>query len=64
MKSSWRYTIPQARDVSIPDKWQGFVHEVTDQKISFCNEEGIHRLVSFTALGEVYLILTNRFESP
>jgi len=62
MKSNWQYTIAQALDVSIPDKWRGFVHDVTDQKISFCNEEGVHRLVRFTALGEVYLILTNRFD--
>jgi hypothetical protein len=62
MKSNWKYTIEQALDVSIPEQWQGFVHEVTDRKISFCNEEGVHRLVSFTALGEVYLILTNRFD--
>jgi len=62
MKSNWKYTVEQTLDVCIPDKWQGFVHEVTDQKISFCNDEGVHRLVSFTALGEVYLILTNRFD--
>ncbi len=62
MKSNWNYTIAQARDVSMPANWQGFVHEVTDQKVSFCHEEGVHRLVRFTALGEVYLILTNRFD--
>jgi hypothetical protein len=62
MKSNWKYTIEQALDVAIPDQWQGFVHEVTDQRIRFCNEGGVHRLVRFTALGEVYLILTNRFD--
>jgi len=62
MKSNWKYKIEQTLEVSIPAKWQGFVHEVTDRKISFCNEEGVHRLVSFTALGEVYFILTNRFD--
>jgi hypothetical protein len=62
MKSNWQYTTAQALDVSIPDQWQGFVHEVRDQTIRFCNDEGLHRLVSFTALGEVYLILTNRFD--
>jgi hypothetical protein len=62
MKSNWNYTIGQALEVSIPAKWQGFVRDVTDQKISFCIEEGVHRLVGFTALGEVYLILTNRFD--
>ena len=62
MKSDWKYNIEQILEVSIPAKWQGFVHEVTDQKISFCNTEGVYRLVSFTALGEVYFILTNRFD--
>ena len=62
MKSNWNYTIEQVLDVSLPDTWRGFVHEVTDQKIRFRNQEGVHRLVSFTALGEVYLILTNRFD--
>ena len=62
MKSNWKYRVEQTLDVCIPDKWGDFVREVTDQKISFCNEEGAHRLVSFTALGEVYLILTNRFD--
>jgi len=62
MKSNWKYVIGQALEVSIPATWQGFVHEVTDQKISFCNGEGVHRLVGFTALGEAYLILTNRFD--
>ena len=62
MKSNWKYTIGQALEVSIPEKWQGFVHDVTDRKISFCNDEGVHRLVGFTALGEVYFILTNRFD--
>jgi hypothetical protein len=62
MKSNWKYTIEQTLEASIPTQWQEFVHEVTDQKIIFRNEEGVHRLVSFTALGEVYLILTNRMD--
>jgi hypothetical protein len=62
MKSNWKYTIEQTLDVSIPEKWQGFVHDVTDQKIIFRNGEGVHRLVKFTALGEVYLIVTNRMD--
>lgn len=62
MKSNWKYTIVQTLDASIPEKWQGFVHDVTDQKIIFRNEAGVHRLVRFSALGEVYLILTNRID--
>lgn len=62
MKSNWHYTIEQVLEHSIPPQWQGFIDTVTDQKIGFCNEEGLYRLVRFTALGEEYLILTNRFE--
>lgn len=62
MKCNWKYEIEQTLDSAIPEKWQGFVHEVTDQKIIFRNEDGVHRLVKFTALGEVYLILTNRMD--
>ena len=62
MKSNWNYKIAQALEVSLPENWQAFVHEVTDQKIRFCHESGVHRLVRFSALGEVYLILTNRFD--
>jgi len=51
MKSNWKFTIEQALEVSIPATWQGLLHEVMDHKIRFCNEEGLHRLVIFTAFG-------------
>ena len=62
MKSNWKYVIEQPLAFSVPASWQDFVGEVTDQKISFCSEEGVYRLVRFTALGEAYFILTNRFD--
>lgn len=62
MKSNWKYTIEQSLEFTIPAQWQDFIGKVTDQRICFCNDEGIYRLVSFTALGEVYFILTNRFD--
>ena len=62
MKSNWKYVIEQPLAFSMPASWQDFVGEVTDQKISFYSEEGVYRLVRFTALGEVYFILTNRFD--
>jgi len=62
MKSNWKYTIEHTLECSVPDQWRDFISEVTDQKIRFRNEEGVYRLVRFTALGEVYFILTNRFD--
>ena len=62
MKSNWKYVITQPLAFSVPASWQDYIGEVTDQKIRFCNKEGVYRLVRFTALGEVYFILTNRFD--
>ena len=62
MKSNWKYVIEQPLACSLPAGWQDYVNEVTDQKIRFCSAEGIYRLVRFTALGNAYFILTNRFD--
>jgi hypothetical protein len=62
MKSNWKYTIAQPLAFSMPASWQDFVGEVSDQTIRLCREDGVYRLVRFTALGEVYFILTNRFD--
>jgi len=62
MKSNWKYMIVQPLAFSVPSSWQDYLGEVSDQKIRFCSEEGVYRLVCFTALGEVYFILTNRFD--
>jgi IS4 transposase len=62
MKSNYKYVIEQPLAFSVPTSWQDYVGEVSDQKIRFCSAEGVYRLVCFTALGEVYFILTNRFD--
>jgi hypothetical protein len=62
MKSNWKYEIEQSLAFSMPASWQDFVGEVSDQTIRLCHEDGVYRLVRFAALGEVYFILTNRFD--
>jgi hypothetical protein len=62
MKSNFKYVIEQPLVISLPASWQEYIDDVTDQTMRFCNEEGVYRLVTFTALGEVYFILTNRFD--
>ena len=62
MKANWKYVIEQPLASSVPASWQNYIHGVTDQKISFCSADGVYRLVCFTALGEKYFILTNRFD--
>jgi hypothetical protein len=62
MKSNWKYVMVQPLAFSVPSSWQDYLGEVSDQKIRFCSAEGVYRLVCFTALGEVYFILTNRFD--
>jgi hypothetical protein len=62
MKSNWKYGVVQPPAFVMPSSWQEYLGGVTDQKISFRKVEGVYRLVCFTALGERYLILTNRFD--
>jgi hypothetical protein len=62
MKSNWRYVIEQTLPFSVPASWQDFLGAVIDQKIRFHSGDSVYRLVRFTALGEEYFILTNRFD--
>ena len=62
MKFNCKYVIEQPLAFSVPTSWQDYLGEVSDQKIRFCSAQGVYRLVCFTALGEVYFILTNRFD--
>jgi hypothetical protein len=61
-KSNCKYVIEQPLAFSVPTSWRDYLGEGSDQKIRFCSAEGVYRLVCFTALGEVYSILTNRFD--
>jgi hypothetical protein len=62
MKANWKYVMEQPLPLSVPASWQDYIAAVTDQNIRFCHADGVYRLVRFTAMGEVYFILTNRFD--
>jgi hypothetical protein len=62
MPSHWRYEVVQEHAVALPEKWADFVREVTDVTVALGKNAGAYRLVRFIALGEEYLILSNRFD--
>ncbi|MCP4627030.1 MAG: transposase, partial [bacterium] len=51
-------------DVVVPDKFLKFFSDISDAKIVFNNDkyEMIYRIINFTALGESYCLITNRFD--
>ena len=63
-KSNLLYTICEMLSVDIPEKWSALVSEVKDVKVKFTNDEKKkeYRVVSFTALGEYFCLITDRFD--
>lgn len=63
-KSNLLYEIKETLTVEIPDKWSTFFSEVKDLKIKFKNDKHSkeYRLVSFVAMGELFILVTDRFD--
>jgi hypothetical protein len=63
-KSNLQYAIKSQLDVVVPDKFLKFFSDISDAKIVFNNDKNamIYRLINFTALGESYCLITNRFD--
>ena len=63
-KSNLQYAIESQLDVVVPDKFLQFFSDISDAKIVFNNDKNamIYRLINFTALGESYRLVTNRFD--
>ena len=63
-KSNLQYAIKSQLDVVVPDKFLKFFSDISDAKIVFNNDknEMIYRIINFTALGESYYLITNRFD--
>jgi hypothetical protein len=63
-KSNLQYAIESQLDVVVPDKFLKFFSDISDAKIVFNNDKNamIYRLINFTALGESYCLITNRFD--
>ena len=63
-KSNLQYAIKSQLDVVVPDKFLKLFSDISDAKIVFNNDknEMIYRIINFTALGESYCLITNRFD--
>jgi hypothetical protein len=63
-KSNLLYEIKEILPIEIPDSWKSLVSEVKDFKVEFKNDKHSqhYRVVSFIALGESFLLITNRFD--
>jgi len=63
-KNKMCYLVKEQLVVDIPDKFLHFISKIQDIKITFDNDKNkyIYRIVKFVALGEQYVLITNRFE--
>ena len=58
------YNILEELNINIPCKFVKFFTKIEDIKIKFLNDkdEYTYRIVKFTAMGELYVLITNRFD--
>jgi hypothetical protein len=59
-----QYDEKEVLDVEIPAEFEAFLEDIRDIKVVFRNDKDSieYRIVSFTALGESYHLVTNRFD--
>jgi hypothetical protein len=64
LKSNQVYDVCEYLSIDIPEKWACFFQNIKDLKIVFENDKyhKEYRLVSFTAIGQHFLLLTDRFD--
>jgi hypothetical protein len=63
-KNKMCYSVKQQIIVDIPEKFFHFISKVKDIKVIFDNDKSnnAYRIVKFAALGEQYVLITNRFD--
>jgi hypothetical protein len=63
-KSNLLYEIKEILSIEIPDNWKSLVSEIKDFKVQFKNDKHVqhYRVVSFNALGDSFLLITDRFD--
>ncbi len=63
-KSNLVYKIKENLPIEIPDSWKSLISDLKDLKVQFKADKHLHhyRIVSFTALGESFLLITDRFD--
>ncbi|BBO90634.1 IS4 family transposase [Desulfosarcina ovata] len=61
-KSNMTYTVKECLTATVPDTFLKFFSDITDSNIIFNSDENkaSYRIVSFTAMGENYILITNR----
>lgn len=62
-KNKMRYVVHEELVVDIPAKFLGFITKIKDIEVTFNNDKDnyAYRIVKFVALGEQYVLVTNRF---
>ena len=63
-KRKMQYSILEKLNINIPDQFIKFFTKIQDVKVKFLNDKDNYtfRIVAFTALGEIYVLITNRFD--
>jgi hypothetical protein len=69
-KSNLKHTVKEFLVVSLPADVQGLMNEVKDMRIVFQNDKNRdksgnkleYRMISFTVMGDFYVLVTNRFD--
>jgi hypothetical protein len=63
-KNKMRYLVHEKLVVDIPDNFLNFISKIEDVRAIFDNDKDsyIYRIVKFVALGEKYVLITNRFD--
>lgn len=63
-KNKARYVVEEQLVVNIPDQFQHFMSKIKDMKVTFGNgiDKNFYRIVKFVAMGEQYVLVTNRFD--
>ena len=63
-KNKMCYTVQDNLTVDVPNQFLNFISEIIDIKVIFNNDKykKSYRIVKFTAMGELYVLITNRFD--
>ena len=63
-KNKMQYIVQEQLIVDIPDQFLAFINKVIDIKVTFKNDKNTnsYRIVKFVALGEKYVLITNRLD--
>ena len=63
-KNNMHFLVHEELVVDIPAKFLGFISKIRDIKVTFDNDQDnvLYRIVKFIALGEQYVLITNRLD--